>query len=70
MSLADLRERTAAMLPLIDLPDLLQKVICCASAVASDNGPGWDVSPQLGRRFPACASRPDMTGCLGFAADG
>jgi hypothetical protein len=41
-------------------------VLLALSAVASDNGPGWDVSSQLGRCFPACALRPDMVGCLGF----
>src|SRR5258708_7033669 len=41
-------------------------VICCASAVAGDDEPVWDVSPQLGRPFPACASRPDLSGSRGF----
>src|SRR5258708_5206493 len=41
-------------------------VICCASAVAGDDEPVWDVSPQLGRPVPARASRPGVSGCLGF----
>src|SRR5258708_35107579 len=41
-------------------------VICCASAVAGDDEPARDVSPQLGRPVTARASRPDVSGCLGF----
>ena len=38
-------------------------VICCGSAVVGDDRLDWNVYSQLGHRFPACARRPDLTGC-------